>query len=312
MYKVFKDNIDQCSGHRHGTYDEYLSFINVNRVVDSREDTIFSVENHHILPRSLCKEIGLSDEVQNSSDNLVLLFPKDHIKAHVLLFKYLRSRKTASAVKAVSNFIKLNKSILILTDEDIVLIAKAKEMAVYSSIKLMNDRLRNLWKDPDWVDKFKKSHLNMSCEAKSRISEGTKRVMSSPEMREKLSNDRKGKKYYTNGKEVKRFLPSEVPDGWIKYYRKDRGISGKRRYTDGIRVKRFFEGEQPEGWVPFKFSDEQIQRLKDSHKNQTVSEDTKHKMSLKRRGKHWFTNGEINTLAYECPQGCYSGMTHHE
>ena len=42
---------------------------------------------------------------------------------------------------------------------------------------------------------------------------------------------------------------------------------------------------------------------------------TKKKMSISRSkvnsGRCWWTNGNINKFCYECPEGFYSGMTHH-
>jgi hypothetical protein len=309
MFKIFKKNINKVSGNRIGTYDEYISFIRSHKVTSNRKDCIFDLECHHILPKSLCQEIDLPAHIQDDSDNKVLLFPTDHIKAHILLFKYLRSSKTAAAVKAVSNFIKLNKSILSITDEDVELIVKAKEIMMSTSSKIMSNCLKKLWKDSDWVARIKESHLNMSDEARLRISTGTKKVMSSQAMRDKMSRIQRGKKYYTNGIEVKRFFPDEIPIGWIKYHRKDYGASGKRRYTDGIHIKSYVEGEQPDGWVFFKFSDEQVKKLKEAHLN--YSPEVRERFSKGRKGKKKYTDGNITKLFFEheVPDGWIRAIT---
>ena len=39
---------------------------------------------------------------------------------------------------------------------------------------------------------------------------------------------------------------------------------------------------------------------------------TKAKMSEKRKGKRYFTNGVKNVFAFECPLGYHLGMTRHK
>lgn len=69
------------------------------------------------------------------------------------------------------------------------------------------------------------------------------------------------------------------------------------------------------------------EKLSKAHKGQPVrrgwhlSEETKKKMSEYRRahgvmppsqkGKHWYTNGVENVMAFECPEGFIPGKTHH-
>ena len=39
----------------------------------------------------------------------------------------------------------------------------------------------------------------------------------------------------------------------------------------------------------------------------THSEETKRKMSESQKGMHWFTDGEKNVKAFECPDGFHPG-----
>lgn len=60
-----------------------------------------------------------------------------------------------------------------------------------------------------------------------------------------------------------------------------------------------------------KLSEETRKKMSDAKKN--MSEETKKKMSEARKGKtpnkgmHWYNNGKINKLCYECPDGFVPG-----
>jgi len=46
-----------------------------------------------------------------------------------------------------------------------------------------------------------------------------------------------------------------------------------------------------------------------SNRTRVVSQETKQKMSEKRKGKKWFTDGTKNVRRLECPEGFYPGKT---
>lgn len=64
-----------------------------------------------------------------------------------------------------------------------------------------------------------------------------------------------------------------------------------------------------------KTSEETKRKLSEAHKGQKYSEEHKRKIgeaSKQRRnnlGRHYYTNGVINKMAFECPEGFWSGYT---
>lgn len=65
-------------------FNEYIKFINDNKVIG---DNIGYCEKHHIYPRKLYPEL-----IKNKN-NIVKLKAKDHLKAHLLLYKCLPNNK---------------------------------------------------------------------------------------------------------------------------------------------------------------------------------------------------------------------------
>ena len=56
-------------------------------------------------------------------------------------------------------------------------------------------------------------------------------------------------------------------------------------------------------------SEETKCKIRTSNVGKKRSDETKLKQSLRRKGKHWFTNGVINKYDYECPEGFVKGRT---
>jgi hypothetical protein len=64
-------------------------------------------------------------------------------------------------------------------------------------------------------------------------------------------------------------------------------------------------------------SEEYCRKNSESHKGKQVSEETRKKLSEAHKGenhpafgKHWYNNGKINKLCYECPDGFVPGQLH--
>jgi len=56
-------------------------------------------------------------------------------------------------------------------------------------------------------------------------------------------------------------------------------------------------------------SEETKCKISKSNVGKKRSDETKLKQSLRRKGKHWFTNGVINKFDYVCPEGFVKGRT---
>ena len=55
-------------------------------------------------------------------------------------------------------------------------------------------------------------------------------------------------------------------------------------------------------------SAETRKKLSEAQKGKRFSEEHKNKMSEAHKGRHWYNNGKINKLCYECPEGFIPGM----
>ena len=55
-------------------------------------------------------------------------------------------------------------------------------------------------------------------------------------------------------------------------------------------------------------SAETRKKLSEAQKGKRFSEEHKNKMSEAHKGRHWYNNGKINKLCYECPDGFIPGM----
>ena len=60
-------------------------------------------------------------------------------------------------------------------------------------------------------------------------------------------------------------------------------------------------------------SEETRKKMSEAKKGKHVSEETRNKMSEAKKGNtntkgmHWFNNGKVNKLCYECPDGFVTG-----
>lgn len=145
-------------------------------------------------------------------------------------------------------------------------------------------------------------------EAKKRMSEAAKkRAPFTDEQRKRMSESRKGRKAWNKGVKY-----TEDQKKNLKTWQPGRAVSDKTR----ARLSAALKGR--------KFSDEWRKNLskgweKRKEKGLGCTEETRTKMrnSHKKpgsttKGKHWFTNGIVNTLAYDCPEGYWKGKIKHE
>ena len=56
-----------------------------------------------------------------------------------------------------------------------------------------------------------------------------------------------------------------------------------------------------------KCSEETKKKIGEAHKGRKFSKEAKKKMSLQKTGRHWYNDGKINKLCYECPDGFTPG-----
>ena len=99
---------------------------------------------------------------------------------------------------------------------------------------------------------------------------------------------------------------------------------GKSTWNKGKKMSEEYcrkNSESHKGQTPWNkgisMSDEQKKKLSAAHKGKHLSEEHKKKLSEVHKGeshpafgKHWYNNGIINKLCYECPEGFTPGQLH--
>lgn len=225
---------------------------------------------HHKFPRSFSKKDGVG--IDNDEDNLVSLSLADHFRVHYYLWKC--SKKGYRGMMAMAFTLMRKKAVVYATDETIEQIARDYE---------------NAMKD--------------TAEVRSKANKGKKR---SEETRKKLSKAHKGK--HPSDEQKKK--QSEAMKG--KHTGENNPMYGKH-HTD--EVKERMSKALSEAWDYDKHFTEEVKRkMSEAHKGENnpnygkhFSEEHKNKLSTANKGKRWFNNGKINTMAKECPPGFTPG-----
>lgn len=144
-------------------------------------------------------------------------------------------------------------------------------------------------------------------ETRKRISDAAKkRKPISEETRKKMSEKRKGRKAWNKGVKY-----TEEQKQNLKTWQPGRVVSEKTRakLSKALKGRSFSEDWKKnlsKAWEQRKAkglacTEETRAKMRASHK----------KPGSTTKGKHWFTNGSINTLAYSCPDGFWKGKTKH-
>lgn len=111
----------------------------------------------------------------------------------------------------------------------------------------------------------------------------------------------------------------EVPIGYVKgkYQRKVPSTKGTRfAYDPNTGVTKRFSSETsiPPGWLPGNNNHPNHKGEHNPRYHKTVTEETRQKISNSNkgnpstRGKSWFNNGQVQTLAFRCPEGYQPGQ----
>lgn len=131
-------------------------------------------------------------------------------------------------------------------------------------------------------DGFSKGRLPFSEEAKKHIGKSSIGRKLSQEAREKVSNSKKGKHAYNNGKvTIKAY---ECPEGFKPGFLKNDSLSKCKFYTNGNTTIKVYEGQDiPDGFYLGMAKNEKLQ------------------------GRRWYTNGKENRWSKECPDGFWLG-----
>ena len=226
---------------------------------------------HHKFPRSFSKKDGV--DIDNDDDNLVSLSLADHFRVHYYLWKCAKKGYRGMMAKA---FVFMRKKMVAYaSDETIEQMAKDYEEVMKDVARASSDALKG--------KKLSEEHKKKLSKAKKGKYTGEKHPMYGKhhleESKKKMSETHKGEKNHNYGKKM-----SEEQ---------------KKKISEAEKGK--------------KLSEETKKKLSEAHKGCKHSEDAKKKISEMRKGKtptkgmHWYNNGKINKLCYECPEGFVPG-----
>lgn len=276
--------------------DKYCILIREEKNKKIKRD--FNTNIHHIIPRCYFKIMKINpDETQ---ENKVVLSIKNHILAHYYLCKCCKNNTKLyfSLLCALSMLVNKKES-------------KKQILNIFSKIDL--DEIERLVCEKNKKLSLKQKGNKFGLGVK--LSEETKLKM-------KISRTGMLLSMETKNKIAKKTLNTH----WINK-------NGQYKRVKQEEIKKFLE----DGWIlgGKPITDKQKQQISSKNTGKKRSEQTKHKMSIKAKGrtawnkgikcseevknkiiqskvkkqKHWYTNGEINVYAETCPDGFAKGRT---
>ena len=223
---------------------------------------------HHKFPRSFSKKDGV--DIDNDDDNLVSLSLADHFRVHYYLWKC--AKKGYRSMMAMAFTLMRKKAVVYATDETIEQIAKDYESAMREVAEAKKGKKMS--------EESKKK--NREAHKGKRIGEDNPFYGKhhSEETRKKLSDSWDYDKHFT---EETRKKISEANTGkkFSEEHKKKIGAANKGE-KNPMYGKHFSEGHK--------------KKLREARKGKTPN-----------KGMHWYNNGKINKLCYECPPGFVPG-----
>lgn len=199
--------------------DKYVNLIEENY---NQIRIKYKTQSHHILPRCYFNNHNLP--IDNSKNNRVNLFHKDHVIAHYYIFLCAKStqfkRDNALAVIKSLNFKDFKLSETYLTDSDFI-----KRLDKYSEVmeaagKATGDRLRGTKRPPELMRQIGESlkKVEHTPEWNKKVGDAQRGRKMSLEAKAKMSEQQKGRIAIRLNGECKRVKPDELDkylsDGW--------------------------------------------------------------------------------------------------
>lgn len=269
--------------------DKYVNLIESNL---ETKRTKFVTQRHHIIPRYYYKLNGLP--VDNSKDNIVNLPYKYHFLAHLYLSKCSITEEFSYnniiALYYMTNKVDFNSD---WDKVDLDLLQEAYEKArKYASEHnpMYDDKIREQHKE---VVSSPKVREKISNTMKIKLANGE---LFSKEIREKISNSQKGMlcvhKDGVYTRIHKEDLEKYLSDGWIRG-----GVPLSKEHQEALRKSH----------VGTKYSDGLKKKLSEAHKGQVppnkgvpMSDEQKEKLHSYFVGTKWMNNGVIQKQVKPC------------
>lgn len=259
--------------------DKYIELINNNLKTPKQT---YKTQIHHIIPRYYFKCCNL--KIDDTKQNLVNLFFKDHILAH-----YYLTKCSSTDYYKYSNLLALQYMLNgeLNFSQDILLDIQNEYEKTRNYIREKNPMFN--------LDiKLRHDKIMATDEVRNKISNTMKKKaedgqLFSDEHRKKLSSSTKGKIYIHKDNVYTTIYPNElekyISEGWEKG---DFKLS--KEHIEALRKSHLGK----------KYSAETRKKLSDAHKGKPPSnkgiphsQETKDKISNKLRGRKWVNNGLI-------------------
>lgn len=268
-------------------------------------------ELHHVFPVS----------IYGKNNYIVALTPREHYVAHVLLYRALKHRYGVKDKRVI----KMLGAVILLGSANFNGEKRKINSRLYQEIKQEYRILQSIRGKGENNPNFGKKH---SIEARKKISDGLTGKKHSAEVRKRMGDGKRGKFwFYKEGLSVKSetcpdgFLPGRPPSVGHRISAAKKGIPISESLRLKLRAKMTGENNPQYGKKGVesaaygrKQSDESKQKISQALTGRKVSVETRRKISEAKRGekspcwgKNWFTDGEVEVLTFERPEGFRSG-----
>ena len=258
----------------------YLSIVfKAKKLIDRPSEKDKNFIRHHILP------VSLYPLWSNRQTNVVTLTREEHLECHKLLNVIYPMTSMVYAY-----WLLYNKYNIDLTPEDVNKLnddfkkKHSKDHSILMKKFYENEENRKIT-----GERSKKAWQDMSEERRQEIREARYKGLMRPESRKKMSFFQKNKK---------------VPPVSLETRAKiSRSLTGKKQSIETIQKRsKALKGHK---YVP---TQESIEKRKKALAIKFQDPEFRKKFATN-TGKHWYTNGTVNVVAYECPFGFVPGIT---
>lgn len=241
---------------------------------DSFIDNIISSRGRFGLPLDEYKErhhiIPRCMGGDDCEDNLIDLTAKEHFDAHKLLYEENKNSKYSSKLACAMFF----SSTQATNEGRVKLSAEEYKYLKMCRAKEQSIRMKGIPKSEEHRRKISESHKGKI------LSDETKQKIRETKAKNGIGIGEKNGMY------------------GVHRYGKDSPNYGKHMYTNGLEDHFFYPDEVPEGFY--------IGRSK-YNRTKPVSKEAIEKFKETVKGRHWYTNGEIDVLSHACPDGFVLG-----
>ena len=208
----------------------------------------------------------------DDEDNLIDLSAREHFYAHRMLYEENKNTEHASKLACAMKF-------------------SSTQYHECGKVELTPEEFDYLRRTQARIQSERMKGKSKSEEHRRKISEARKGYKVSEETKAKISEGHKAKEVSVG---------KNNPMYGVHRYGEEAPNYGKHIYTNGTEDRFFYPDEVPEGFVRGRSKYNRVA---------PVPKERIEKTKETKKGYRWYTNGTINTLAKDCPEGFTLGRT---